>query len=175
MSNPAPIRILLTGAPGCGKTTVVVNLAQRLGDRRMAGFVTEEILEDGKRTGFEARTLRGDRALLASLHHNSWVSVGRYGVDVESFQSLVLPELTRDPRKVDLFLLDEIGKMECFCPEFVKAVKQLLLSEASFIATVSLHGKGFINEIKERDDVQRITVTPQNRDDLPEKILALLG
>jgi nucleoside-triphosphatase len=175
MSNPAPTRILLTGAPGCGKTTVVVNLAQRLSDRRLAGFVTEEIREDGQRTGFQARTLSGESALLASLHHNSWVSVGRYGVDVENFEALVLPEISRDPRQVDLFLLDEIGKMECFCPDFVKAVKQLLQSDASLIATVSSHGKGFINEIKERDDVKILTVTPQNRTDLIEKILGLLG
>jgi nucleoside-triphosphatase len=175
MSNPAPIRILLTGVPGCGKTTVVVNLAQRLGDRRMAGFVTEEIRENGKRTGFQARTLRGERALLASLHHNSWVSVGRYGVDVESFEALVLPEITRDPAKVDLFLLDEIGKMACFCPEFVKAARQLLQSDASFVATVSPHGKGFINEVKDRDDVKLMTVTPENRAAMPDKILDHLG
>jgi nucleoside-triphosphatase THEP1 len=30
--------ILLTGAPGCGKTTVICRLAERLGDLRLAGF-----------------------------------------------------------------------------------------------------------------------------------------
>lgn len=172
MGKQGPTKILLTGSPGCGKTTVIIKLAQCLQGQRMAGFITEEILKDERRCGFMARTLRGDAALLASLDHNSWVSVGKYGVDVRSFEELVIPELTQDPTKIDLFLVDEIGKMECFCPEFVKAMNQLLDSPVSLVATVSQNGKGLIREVKERDDVELITVTPKNRDTLPEQIQA---
>jgi nucleoside-triphosphatase len=34
---------LLSGPPGCGKTTVLRRLAERLGDLRLAGFYTQEI------------------------------------------------------------------------------------------------------------------------------------
>ena len=168
-------KILLTGAPGCGKTTVVVKLAQLMTHRRMAGFITEEIRTNGKRTGFTAKTFGGKEAMLSSIHHNSWVSVGRYGVDVHGFEDLVLPEFEKIAGKADLFLIDEIGKMECFCPRFVKAIEHLLEQEVSCLATVSQNGKGLIADIKARDDVELITVTPQNRDTLPAQLAERLG
>jgi nucleoside-triphosphatase len=45
---------LLTGPPGCGKTTVIRRLVEQLGDLRQAGFYTQEIRERGQRVGFEA-------------------------------------------------------------------------------------------------------------------------
>ncbi|MFC1764003.1 nucleoside-triphosphatase [Planctomycetota bacterium] len=170
MAKQARPKILLTGTPGCGKTTLIIKLAQLLTNRRMAGFVTEEIVTDGQRTGFNAKTFRGHAALLSSIHHKSWISVGRYGVDVHGFEDLVLPELEQDPRQVDLFLVDEIGKMECFCSGFVNAMKRLLEQNVALVATVSQGGKGLIAEIKTRDDVELITVTAKNRDSLPQTL-----
>src|SRR4051794_30252169 len=73
--------VLLTGAPGCGKTTVLERVAERLGDLRLAGFLTLELREHGQRVGFEAVGLGGRRAILAHVRFPSPVSVGRYGVD----------------------------------------------------------------------------------------------
>jgi len=87
------------------------------------------------------------------------------------FEKLVLPELQRDPNTVDLFLIDEIGKMECFCPRFVEAMNDLLAQDVPLVATVSLHGKGLIQDVKLRDDVDIITINSLNRDTLPKLIL----
>jgi nucleoside-triphosphatase THEP1 len=46
--------LLLTGLPGCGKTTAVRRLVERLADLRLAGFYTQELCEAGSRVGFEA-------------------------------------------------------------------------------------------------------------------------
>ena len=46
--------VLLTGFPGCGKTTVVRRGIQRLRDLQLAGFYTQELREAGRRVGFEA-------------------------------------------------------------------------------------------------------------------------
>jgi len=46
--------LLLTGHPGCGKTTVLERALEHLGDLRLAGFVTLELREHGQRVGFEA-------------------------------------------------------------------------------------------------------------------------
>ncbi|MCL6508666.1 MAG: AAA family ATPase, partial [Bryobacteraceae bacterium] len=48
---------LLTGPPGCGKTTVLRRVVELLGDLRLAGFYTEEIRERGRRVGFRAAGL----------------------------------------------------------------------------------------------------------------------
>ena len=171
MSDSAQLKLLLTGVPGCGKTTVITRLAELASHKRLAGFVTEEILNSGQRTGFQAKTFRGEEALLSSSHHKSWVSVGRYGVDVRSFEQLVLPELERDPNTVDLFLVDEIGKMECVCPGFVASMQRVLELNVPLIATVSQQGKGLVQDVKNRPDVQIITVTAENREQLPQTLL----
>ena len=44
--------LLLTGVPGIGKTTVIRRAADRLKGRRLGGFYTEEIREQGDRRGF---------------------------------------------------------------------------------------------------------------------------
>ncbi len=44
-----PKNVLLTGPPGCGKTTVVRRVIEQLGDRCLAGFYTQEIRQCGGR------------------------------------------------------------------------------------------------------------------------------
>jgi len=51
----SPPIILLTGFPGCGKTTLIKRVVQRLGHLSLAGFYTQELLgTDGRRVDFEA-------------------------------------------------------------------------------------------------------------------------
>jgi pimeloyl-ACP methyl ester carboxylesterase len=66
--NRIPKNLLLTGPPGCGKTTVVRRVIERLGDLRLAGFFTQEIRKHGRRVGFEAVGLAARRAMLAHAH-----------------------------------------------------------------------------------------------------------
>jgi len=44
--------LLLTGTPGIGKTTVIRRAADRLRDKGLRGFYTEEIRERGERRAF---------------------------------------------------------------------------------------------------------------------------
>jgi nucleoside-triphosphatase len=43
--------LLITGAPGIGKTTVIRRVADELKQKGLHGFYTEEIREDGERRG----------------------------------------------------------------------------------------------------------------------------
>nr|KAJ0215188.1 hypothetical protein LSAT_V11C300106220 [Lactuca sativa] len=57
-----------------------------------------------------------------------WSTVGRYRVDVASFESLALPEL-QFKEDTDLFVIDEVGKMELFSSLFFPAVLCVLESK----------------------------------------------
>ena len=87
--------LLLTGPPGCGKTTVLNRVAEHLRDHRLAGFLTLELREQGRRVGFEAVGLGGRRVILAHVRFRSLVSVGRYGVEPDRLVPLIEEELNQ--------------------------------------------------------------------------------
>jgi nucleoside-triphosphatase len=165
--------LLLTGPPSCGKTTLVRRLVERLGDLCLAGFYTQELREGGHRVGFEAVGIStGRHALLAHVQSKSRIRVGRYGVEASALAPLVAAELVRPPGDVGLFVIDEIGKMELLCPEFVDAVRRLLGGPVPVVAAVAMKGGGLIAEAKTREDVRLVEVTDENRDSLPAELEA---
>ena len=85
---------------------------------------------------------------------------------------LIKEELVRPPGTVDAFLIDEIGKMECHCPQFIKTVHRILEEPVPLVASIALWGGGFIAEVKNRPDVQVVEVTQGNRQTLPGQIVA---
>jgi nucleoside-triphosphatase len=173
MEDPHLKNLLLTGPPGCGKTTCVLRLAERLGDLRLAGFYTAEVREGGSRVGFEAFGLStGRQAVLAHVRSKSRHRVGRYGVETAALAQLVVTELGRPAEEVDLFVVDEVGKMELFCREFVEAVPRLLEGPTPVVATVAMRGGSLIAAVKARGDVELVEVTAGSRDGLPEELEA---
>jgi nucleoside-triphosphatase len=164
--------LLVTGSPGSGKTTVLERVVERLGGLRLAGFLTLELREHGHRAGFEAVGLGGRRAILAHTQIRSPLSVGRYGVEPDRLLPLIKDELVRPPGTVDAYLIDEIGKMEFHCPQFISSMNTLLCGPVPLVATIALRGGGFIAEVKGRPDVKIVEVTQGNRQTLPGQIAA---
>lgn len=161
--------ILLTGAPGVGKTTLIRELATRLADYRPAGFYTEEIRVHGARTGFRIVSLDGRQQVLSHVDHRGPARIGRYGVDVAGLDRLLTDlALARSPSRV--VIIDEIGKMECLSRRFVEEVKAVLDSSRMVIATIALKGDGFIHQVKQRPDCRVITVTRDNRNELADRL-----
>jgi nucleoside-triphosphatase len=63
---------------------------------------------------------------------------------------------------VDAYLIDESGKMECHCPQFIEAIRRLLVGSVPLVATIALRGGGFIAEVRNRPDVQVVEVNQGN-------------
>ena len=128
----------------------------------------------GERQGFDAVTFDGRRCRMAGVGIRGPARVGKYGVDVAVIDELAATVLAPDQR-AHVFLVDEIGKMECLSERFVAAMRRLLASRTPMIATVAQRGGGFIAEVKARSDVELLHVTRANRDDLPGLVLAWLA
>ncbi len=165
-----PHILLITGAPGVGKTTVLRKVAEGLGAARLCGFYTEELREQGVRRGFRLVGFDGTGGIIAHVDCTGRQRVGKYGVDVAALDRLAQATLAPHADCV-VYLVDEIGKMECLAPGFVRAMRTLLKSDKPLVATISKKGGGFIEEVKARDDAELIEVTRTNRDALPADLL----
>jgi len=155
--------ILITGIPRSGKSTLLKKIIKSCVNK--VGFITNEVRENGERTGFQVETHAGENAMLASVIFQSAYKVSKYFVDVVSLNSIILK--VKDFNKDDLLYLDEIGEMELFSEEFKDLVRKYLDSENICIATISkVYSNGFIEEIKDREDIEIIEITRENH---PEK------
>jgi nucleoside-triphosphatase len=141
---------------------------------RIAGFLTEELRAGRRRVGFSITALAGgERATLAHVDLPGPPRVGRYGVDLEEFERIALPELQA---KADLVLVDELGKMELASSAFCAVVRELFDRKTPLAATVQASRDSFSDALKTRSDVELVRLTRENRDRLPHWIAErLLG
>jgi nucleoside-triphosphatase len=165
------LKVLLTGLPGVGKTTIVTQVAQQVGSTA-GGFYTEETREGGKRTGFDIITLAGKRAALSRIGRKSPCRVGKYGVDVQSIERVGVPAIEEAIAGGKCIIIDEIGKMELFSEKFREAVTKAFNSPNPVLAVIMLKSHPFADSIKRRANVKIIEVTVSNRDSLPRQLLA---
>ena len=166
-----PLRILIEGRPGAGKTTVAALLAELLRERAVDvhGFVTHELRAGGRRVGFDIEAFDGGRATIAHASFAGPPRVGKYGVDVDAFERVALAAL-RAPPPLSVVLIDELGKMELASEPFCDAVLDLFDSPLDLVATVHVFRHPFTDALKRRPDVERVRLTRANRTGLPERL-----
>jgi len=168
-------KILLTGLPGCGKTTAIINIIASLECEKVAGFYTQEIRENNNRKGFRFKRLDGITGILAHVDIKGRFKVGKYGVDVIDFEKSVVPVLDVERTDAELFVIDEIGKMECFSEKFIAVTRRLFASDKPVLATVARKGAGLISEIKNYPGTQLFKLNHENREKTIAEILKLLS
>jgi nucleoside-triphosphatase len=129
--------IVLTGAPGVGKTTAVMRVARELKERgvKVGGIVSRELRTNNMRIGFEFIDLStNDRNVLASITGNG-PKVGKYFVNVAGCR-FAAERLTNAIRNYEVIICDEIGPMELKSREFIDTVKNLLYVDKKVIVVV---------------------------------------
>jgi nucleoside-triphosphatase len=107
-------KVLLTGRPGCGKTTLIKRIVNNLASQA-GGFYTEEIRERGARVGFKLITLDGRQAVFAHVDFPAAAGpqrVGKYGLDLAALETVGVEALRAAVRARQLVVVDEIGPME---------------------------------------------------------------
>ncbi|MGB9700501.1 MAG: NTPase [Thermodesulfobacteriota bacterium] len=165
-------KILLTGPPRCGKTTLIEKLVHQI-NRPCRGFFTREIKEKGRRVGFSIITLDGQEARLAHESSKSSIRVGKYGVDLDQFEKIAIPAIWPSAAEY-ILIIDEIGKMECYSALFREVLLKILDAPNELIATIAWKGTPFIEKIKKRDDITLMRITLENRDALVSSLLGML-
>ena len=168
------MRLLLTGPPGIGKTTLVKRVVVKVRDAIIcSGFITEEVRSDaGDRIGFDIVTLEGKRAPLARKGLKEGPRVGDYRVVVRSVEGVAVPAMTEP--WAQLLVVDEIGLMELKSEHFRSAVLQLLEDERPLLGTIRYQREPFCDRVKSRPGVEVVEVTYANRDGLVEMLAVRL-
>ncbi len=164
---------ILTGRPGCGKTTLIRRLVEVLG-ASAGGFYTGEIRHRGRREGFSLTTLDGQTATLASIHIASHHRVSKYGVDLEALDAVGVPAIERATAEAELVVVDEIGKMELFSNRFRQAVLAALESDKLLLGSIMLAPHPWADAVKARPEVSLIVLTEVNRRRVEAELLSEL-
>ena len=162
--------LFLTGRPGIGKTTVLLNAAEGLKTKGyyVGGMVSKEVRQEGARVGFEIIDFETrKRGWLAHVEQRVGPQVGKYKVNLGDLDSVGANAVIEASENADVVVIDEIGPMELFSQVFRKAVSEALNSSKLVLAVIHHSARDIIIEaIKKRDDVFLATVDLANRNDL---------
>ncbi|MCM8807804.1 MAG: NTPase [Candidatus Omnitrophica bacterium] len=165
--------ILITGKPGCGKTTLIKDLICEINCEKV-GFFTEEIREQGKRIGFKIITLSGKSGILASESYKTSFKVSRYYVSLQTFEELGVKELEEGLKKDCLIVIDEIGKMELFSEKFREILFEVLESKNKVLGTIMFKSHPVCDRIKKREDTKVFILERENYPVIKQEVLKIL-
>ena len=173
------IKIGITGLPGAGKTNALIRVIEMLScdEVIIGGMIDEPIVDGRKRIGFTVRDiLTGESIVFAHTSIESKIMIGKLGVDISKLEEVGVKAIMSACEKCDIIVIDEVGKMEVESQAFIDAVKFALDADKPMIIT--LHKKSrnpLLQDIRRRDDVRILEVTPTNRNLLPHKIIRLMN
>jgi nucleoside-triphosphatase len=173
-----PVKIGITGLPGSGKTQTLLRIIQLLEEEgvTVGGMVTEPIVERQRRTGFKiVNWLTKENEVFAHEGLKSRVRSGRYGVNLTALEGLGTRALQEARDAADVIVIDEVGKMEVESDLFTQSVIDTLDAKKSIVMT--LHKKSrnpLLQDIRRRDELRLLEVTPINKNLLAFKIVHLI-
>ncbi len=173
------LKIGITGLPSVGKTRTLLKIVEKLEEKEqiVGGMVTESIDEGATRLGFRiVNWLTKEEGILAHVDFtDAKIKVGDFGVDLGALEEIGIPAIEQAIREAEVIVIDEVGKMEMESQLFCDSVKKALDTPKPMIMT--LHKKSrnpLLQDLRRRDDVRILEVTPVNKNLLPYKIEKLM-
>ncbi len=166
-------KIVITGRPGIGKTTIFNKVMDTLKNRvKIGGIVCPEVREGYGRIGFRIRDLTtGEEEWLAHKYmFKDGPRIGKYIVNPLAglFGARALEKALRE---ADVIGIDEIGPMELRLNELRKAIVKVLESGKPVIAVVHYRMRDpVITRLLK--DAEKYVVTLENRGFLADRIIS---
>ncbi len=172
--------VLVVGATGIGKTTCVQRILDRTG-LRAGGYLQREARAGLFRTSQELLLLGGAPpgviALASTKAQPGWTALGRQFLNLGALDGQVVPHLKEmvASDRIELIVLDEIGRLHCVSASFRQQVVDCITSPKSVLATMPAgEDEEFISALQARADVTVLPLTYDNRDSLVEQVAFLL-
>lgn len=162
--------LLLTGISGVGKSTLLNKVGQHLSDKNIRGTYSKVIYKNDQRLGWHLENYSGDNGLLAHINIQSDYNMGKYGVDMDLFHRITMPQMQLDDQ-IYAYLIDEIGIIAPWSSQFIDAMNALLNSDQRVIAIVSYKPQVYPDQVKQRSDITLWEVTLDNREYMFHSVL----
>ncbi len=165
-----PQNVLIAGAPGIGKTKLVNHLYRDLSPLLVRGFHKEAIRESDVLKGFRLSTFNFKELILAHVHIEGPDRYQEFGLNLDGFEEIISGQFDTSGH-VELFLIDEVGPMECISKLFRHKFIEILDSDIPVIATLASIDILGILGIKKRKDISLLKMTHSNRDSMWKNVL----
>jgi nucleoside-triphosphatase len=120
----------------------------------------------GVREGFRIVTLDGSVALLAAAGHPGPVRVSKYGVDLEELERVGVAALRGAMERGHVLVVDEIGKMQLFSRPFRQTILEAVRDGHPLLGTIMLGRNPYADRIRRHQNVELLTLTPDNRHEI---------
>ena len=144
----------------------------------VGGCIVQEIRYDDRRTGFEVKYLQSDKSsLMASISPQKCdPNMGKFSVNIDLLERELIPYLDDvvDNQNVKILCLDEIGRMQVLAKNFLNTVDKMIYSNKPLLATIVHDDEVWARKYKDNQKYYCITVTEENREQLPILILSIL-
>lgn len=155
--------LFLTGEKQIGKSTLLKRLIAESG-RSFKGFQTRAYVLEGVKKGYymhsllPVEALENDSPISVNLAKNKVIPV------LETFDTLGVHIVEDALSHPGIMVMDELGRLEGKSSAFRKAVFASLNQEMQVIGVLQKTKSSFLDQIMERDDVEMIEITEENRD-----------
>lgn len=157
----------ITGRPGIGKTTVLLNAANELKNKgySVGGMLSREVREKGARIGFEIIDYAtGQKGWLAHVDQHTGPQVSKYRVNLHDLDQIGVNAIQNALKSAEVVIIDEVGPMELFSSRFKQVINDAIDSQKLVLGVIHHSVRDpLINSIKKRDDTEIVEVTMENR------------
>ncbi|BCU67029.1 hypothetical protein HS7_04660 [Sulfolobales archaeon HS-7] len=161
-------RVLITGRPGVGKTTIILKVIELLNKERIrvGGFVCPEIRSFRRREGFKIIDVMTNEQEWLARVGNGKNSYGRYIIN-EKAGEVGFNAVRRAIDDSAVIIIDEIGPMELTIPFLRRAIDIAFQSDRSVVGVIHRNVNIPYKFVK-------IPVDERNRDTLPRRIVEII-
>ncbi len=163
--------IFLEGFVGVGKSTIISKVIKQL-SLNISGF---SVAREGKKNNWNSFYLI-DASSLSKDNQPRKSEFNRFAnweINIQVFDKLGVQLLTNID-DADVVIMDELGRFELTAFKFQKKVKEILNSNKPVLGVIKDESNAFLDDIRNRKDVQIFRVTLENREEVYKEVLCLI-
>ncbi|WP_103065759.1 nucleoside-triphosphatase [Petrotoga sp. HWH.PT.55.6.1] len=170
--------IFLTGSVGVGKSKIISKVIKQL-SLNISGF---SVAREGKKNNWnsfylvqassfnnnnQSKKSEFNRFAFRSDYSKNWE------INIRVFDKLGVQLLTNID-DADVVIMDELGRFELTAFKFQKKVIEVLNSDKPVLGVIKDESNVFLDDIRNRKDVQIFRVTLENREEVYKEVLFLI-